>query len=188
MKLSMLVFTVISFGLTRAGFAADNYSDWAAQGYRWINVDGLRAGISQEGVLRHTGHRTDTEEVELAESVRAYYLIPGTLARVIQNDPARGMSQIRLAGITRDLWTYTKYLSKRPIVDPYGIVETPENAGIILSGTTERITLPQHSDVKRDLDSIRSELPAGSPSPAPSISPVSSTESRTIRIEMNQQK
>ena len=188
MKVSMLVFTVISFGLTRAGFAADNYSDWAAQGYRWINVDGLRAGISQEGVLRHTGHRTDTEEVELAESVRAYYLIPGTLARVIQNDPARGMSQIRLAGITRDLWTYTKYLSKRPIVDPYGIVETPENAGIILSGTTERITLPQHSDVKRDLDSIRSELPAGSPSPAPSISPVSSTESRTIRIEMNQQK
>jgi hypothetical protein len=188
MKLSMLVFTVISFGLTRAGFAADNYSDWAAQGYRWINVDGLRAGISQEGVLRHTGHRTDTEEVELAESVRAYYLIPGTLARVIQNDPARGMSQIRLAGITRDLWTYTKYLSKRPIVDPYGIVETPENAGIILSGTTERITLPQHSDVKRDLDSIRSELPASGPSPVPSISPVSSTESKTIRIEMNQQK
>ena len=188
MKLSMLVFTVISFGLTRVAFAADNYSDWAAQGYRWINVDGLRAGISQEGVLRHTGHRTDTEEIELAESVRAYYLIPGTLAQVIQSDPAKGMSQIRLAGITRDLWTYTKYLSKRPIVDPYGIVETPENAGIILGGTTESINLPQHPDVKRDLDSIRSELPAGSPSPAPSISPVSSTESRTIRIEMNQQK
>jgi hypothetical protein len=188
MKLSMLVFTVISLGLTRVAFAADKYSDWAAQGYRWINVDGLRAGISQEGVLRHTGHRTDTEEIELAESVRAYYLIPGTLAWVIQSDPAKGMSQIRLAGITRDLWTYTKYLSKRPIVDPYGIVETPENAGIILGGTTESIYLPQHPDVKRDLDSIRSELPAGSPSPAPSISPVSSTESRTIRIEMNQQK
>ena len=132
--------------------------------------------------------RTDTEEIELAESVRAYYLIPGTLAQVIQSDPAKGMSQIRLAGINRDLWTYTKYLSKRPIEDPYGIVETPENAGIILSGITERITLPQHPDVKRDLDSIRSELPASGPSPAPSISPVSSTESRTIRIEMNQQK
>src|ERR1700751_5987096 len=149
MKLSMLVFTVISFGLTRAGFAADNYSDWAAQGYRWINVDGIRAGISQEGVLRHTGHRSDTEEVELAESVRAYYLITGTLARVIQNDPGKGMSRIRLAGSTRDLWTYRKYLSKRPITDPYGSVETPENAGIILTAT-ERIDLPQHPDVKRD--------------------------------------
>jgi hypothetical protein len=188
MKLSMLVFTVFSFGLTRAAFAADNYSDLAAQGYRWINVDGLRAGISQEGVLRHTGHRTDTEEVELAESVRAYYLIPGTLARVIQNDPGKGMSQIRLAGITRDLWTHTKYLSSRPITDPYGIVETPENAGIILTGTTERIDLPQYPDVKRDLDSIRSELPTSGPSPAPSINPVSSTEFRTMRIEMNQQK
>jgi hypothetical protein len=188
MKLSMLVFTVISFALTRAAFAADNYSDWVAQGYRWINVDGLRAGISKEGVLRHTGHRTDTEEVELAESVRAYYLIPGTLARVIQNDPAKGMSQIRLAGITRDLWTYTKYLSKRPIVDPYGIVETPENAGIIETAKTERIDLPQHPDVKRDLDSVRSQLPTSGPAPAPSISPVSSIESGTIRIEMNQQK
>jgi hypothetical protein len=187
MNLSMLVFTVISFGLARAAFAADDYSVWAAQGYRWISVDGLRAGISKEGVLRHTGHRTDTEEVELAESVRAYYLIPGTLAKVIQNDPAKGMSQIRMAGITRDLWTYTKYLSKRPITDPYGIVETPENAGIILTGT-ERIDLRQHPDVKRDLDSVRSELPASGPSPAPSISPVSSTEFRTIRIEMNQQK
>jgi hypothetical protein len=97
------------------------------------------------------------------------------------------MSQIRLAGITRDLWTYTKYLSNRPISDPYGIVETPENAGIILTGTTERIDLPQHPDVKRDLDSIRSELPTTG-RPAPSISPVSSTEFGTIRIEMNQQK
>jgi hypothetical protein len=188
MKLSMLVFTVISFGVTGAAFAADNYSVWAAQGYRWINVDGLRAGISQEGVLRHTGHRTDTEEVELAESVRAYYLIPGTLARVIQNDPGKGMSQIRLAGITRDLWTYTKYLSKRPIADPYGIVETPENAGIILIGNSEKIDLPQHPDVKRDLASVSTELPASGPSPAASINPVSSTEFRTIRIEMNQQK
>ena len=67
----------------------------------------------------------------MVENLQAYYLIPGTLARVIQDDHADGMSEIRLAGITRPLWTYTKYLSARPIDDTYGTVETPDNAGLV---------------------------------------------------------
>jgi hypothetical protein len=67
----------------------------------------------------------------MVENLQAYYLIPGTLARVIQDDHANGMSAIRLAGITRPLWTYTKYLSARPIHDTYGTVETPDNAGMV---------------------------------------------------------
>ena len=44
----------------------------------------------------------------MVESLRAYYLIPGTLARVIRDDYANAMSEILLAGILTPLWTYTK--------------------------------------------------------------------------------
>jgi hypothetical protein len=44
---------------------------------------------------------------------------------------ANDMSEILLAGITRPLWTYTKFLSARPIRDTYGTVETPDNAGLV---------------------------------------------------------
>jgi hypothetical protein len=67
----------------------------------------------------------------MVENLQAYYLIPGTLARVTQDDHANGMSEILLAGITRSLWTYTRFLSARPIRDTYGTVETPDNAGLV---------------------------------------------------------
>jgi hypothetical protein len=41
------------------------------------------------------------------------------------------MSEILLGGITRPLWTYTKYLTARPIRDTYGIVETPATSGFV---------------------------------------------------------
>jgi hypothetical protein len=188
MKLRMLVFTVISFGLTCAALAADNYSDLAAQGYRWITIDGPYAGTSQEGAQRITSHRTDAAELQMVESLQAYYLITGTLVQVVQDDAAKGMSQIRLGGITRDLWTYTKYLSKRPIEDPYGVIENPENSGLIPTATAEMSQLPEHPEATRAVHSSLSELPTISAGPTPSISPASPTESRKSRRETNQQK
>jgi hypothetical protein len=70
----------------------------------------------------------------MVENLRAYYLIPGTLALVIQDDHADGMSEILLAGITRPLWTYTKFLTARPVHDTYGVIETPDNAGLVDPG------------------------------------------------------
>jgi len=67
----------------------------------------------------------------MVENLQAYYVVPGTLVQVVQDDPARGMSKIRFGGITRELWTYTKFLSKRPIEDAYGVIENPENSGLI---------------------------------------------------------
>jgi hypothetical protein len=65
----------------------------------------------------------------MVENLQAYYLIPGALARVIQDDRANGMSEILLEKITTSLWTYTKFLTARPIHDTYGVIETPENPG-----------------------------------------------------------
>jgi hypothetical protein len=48
-----------------------------------------------------------------------------------------------MAGIAKDLWSYTKFLSKRPIENAFGVVETPETAGLILAGVTQ---IPGHFD------------------------------------------
>ena len=109
---------------------ATNYNDLVAQGYRWATVDGPYASPSKDDLRQILKEYSEDKELELVEQLRVYYLIPGTIVQVVQNDAASGMSQIRINGIARDLWTLSKFLSRRPVVDPYGVVETPqESAG-----------------------------------------------------------
>ena len=141
MIIGLLVVSVIGLSLTCTTWANDlpslGYSpgipvkDLVAKGYRWVTVNGPYACITEEDVRQITSDHTDFRELHMVENLRASYLIPGTLARIIQDDHANGMSEILLAGIKRHLWTYTKYLSARPIHDTYGIVETPDNAGLV---------------------------------------------------------
>ena len=127
--------TAVSLGLTCTAFA-DNYSDLAAQGYRWATVDGPYACTTERDVQRIAGHRNDLTGLHMVENIRCYYLIPGTIVQVIKEDPARGMSEMRLGSITRSLWTYSRFLSKHPVRDTYGVIETPENSGLIPTGDT----------------------------------------------------
>ena len=118
-------------------FASNRYSekvpveDLVAKGYRWITVDGPYAGATEEEARKIASNRTDFVELQMVEEGRAYHLIPGMLVRVTHDDSANGMSEILLGGITRPLWTYNKFLADRPIRDIYGIVETPDTAGLI---------------------------------------------------------
>jgi hypothetical protein len=141
MKIQMLVICVIGLSLTCTTWASDlpslGYSrrisveDLVAKGYRWVTVNGPYACATEQDLRRITSDHTGLREVHMVENLQAYYLIPGTLARVIRDDHANGMSEILLAGITTPLWTYTKFLTVRPIHDIYGIVETPDNAGLV---------------------------------------------------------
>jgi len=167
MKLRILVFFGISFGLTYTAFAAD-YSALAAQGYRWVTIDGPYACLSQEDVKKITNHHTDETELQMVDDLQAYYLIPGAIAQVVQDDPASGMTQVRFGGITRDLWTYTKFLSKRPVEDPYGVIETPENSGLIPTATTGTTEIPVES----------APTPTVNANPTPSVSPALPPHSR----------
>jgi len=144
MKIRLLVFTLLGLGLTCAA-RADNYGDLAAKGYRWVTVDGPYACPTEQEVRHVTGDPTDATELGMVEDGTAYYLIPGTLVQVVQDDPANGMSQILLGGITRALWTYTKYLTARPIHDTYGIVETPATSGFIDPTDVGGAAIPQTS-------------------------------------------
>ncbi len=91
------------------GALADKYDDLAAKGYRWVTVDGPYGYFSRDDLRQIGIHRREGKEFELIEQLRAYYLIPGTVARVIQNDTASGMSQIQLDGVRRPIWTFTRH-------------------------------------------------------------------------------
>jgi hypothetical protein len=141
MKIGLLVVSVIGLSVTCTTWANDlpslGYSpglpvkDLVARGYRWVNVNGPYACVTEQDVRQITSDHTDLRELHMVENLQAYYLIPGALARVIQNDYANGMSEILLTGITTPLWTYTKFLTARPIQDTYGVIETPDNAGLV---------------------------------------------------------
>jgi hypothetical protein len=143
MKIKMLVIFVIGFGWIGTTWADDlprmGYSDripvkeLAAKGYRWVTVNGPYACPTEQEVQQVTSDHSDLAELNLVEK-GAYYLIPGTLVRVVRDDPANGMSEILLGGITEPLWTCTRFLTSRPIRNTYGIVETPDTAGLIEPG------------------------------------------------------
>ena len=113
----------------------DKYSDLVAKGYRWITADGLYACVSRDDVRRMVNNPTspagDEVELKMVEQVKAYYLMPGTIVQVTEDDPSSGLSKIRMAGITVDLWTLTRFLSKDTVKDTYGVIETPETSGLI---------------------------------------------------------
>jgi hypothetical protein len=144
MKIRMLVVYVIGLSLIGITWADDlpkmgyasgrSVTDLVAKGYRWVTVDGPYACAKEQEVRQITSSRTDLTELSLVEAGDAYYLIPGTLIRIMQDDQVNGMSEILLGGISKPLWTYTKFLSARPVRDIYGIVETPDTAGLIEPG------------------------------------------------------
>jgi hypothetical protein len=143
MNAKNVVFGAFVFGLTSAALAA-NDNEPAAQEYRWVVIDGPYACPSKEDLRQITKHHTDETELQMVDELRSYYLISGTIVQLVQEDSALGMSQIHLGGITRDLWTFTQFLSKRPLRDPYGVIETPEASGLVseeamrVSDTSER--------------------------------------------------
>src|SRR5262249_52595547 len=136
MKSLISFITAVGLGLTCTVLGADNYSALAAQGYRWVTINGPYACNTEQDVERIAAHHTDAIELQVVENIECYYLIPGTIVHVIKEDPARGMSQMRLGSITRPLWTYTRFLSKHPVEDTYGVIETPENSGLIPTADT----------------------------------------------------
>jgi hypothetical protein len=131
MKVSaILSITAAVIGLTSAGLTA-NYDDLAAKGYRWVTIDGPYGCPAKDDLQQIVKKPTDETELQMIKQHRAYYLLRGDIVKLIQEDPASGISRIHVAGITTDLWTPTKFLSKRPVENAFGVVETPETSGLV---------------------------------------------------------
>jgi hypothetical protein len=116
--------------------SADPYKDLAAQGYRWVIVDGPYACPSKDDLREITRHRTDRMELEMVQDLRAYYLIRGVIIQVVQEDAVSEMSEIHLPGRPRTFWTLTRFLSRSPIKDTFAVVETPTTSNLLLEGQT----------------------------------------------------
>ena len=130
--------SIVATGIALTASARD-YHDLVAAGYRWVKIDGPYACATKEDLVEITRDPSDLNELHMVEGVRAYYLIQGALVKVIQLDASADLAQIRVAGITIDLWTYNKFLSMRPIKDAYAVIETPETSGLILENTSAEI-------------------------------------------------
>ena len=128
--LTMFLAPMVAVGMASTVSARD-FRDLVAEGYRWVKIDGPYACPTKEDLREITRNPSDLNELHMVEGVRAYFLIQGALVKIIGEDRRSGMVQIQAAGITIDLWTYNKFLSKYPIKDAYAAIETPETSGLI---------------------------------------------------------
>jgi hypothetical protein len=153
--------------------SANKYDDLVAKGYRWATADGPYACVAKEDVRRMANNPGDSVILKMVEQVKVFYLTPGTIVQVTEEDSHAGTSKIRMAGITIDLWTLTSFLTKHPIKDTYGVVETPETSGLIPSAPPVLDAGPSPTP-SFDASPTPSASPASSASPTPSASPETS--------------
>src|ERR1700736_4219498 len=162
MKVPILLAVAVAAMTLASTASANKYDELVAKGYRWATADGPYACVAKEDVRRMANNPGDSVVLKMVEQVKAFYLTPGTIVQVTEEDSHTGTSKIRLAGITVDLWTLTSFLSKHPIKDTYGVVETPETSGLIPSASPVLDAGPTPSP---------SFSPEASPSPEASTSP-----------------
>ena len=171
--ITILAGSAAAIALTSSALG-DKYSDLVAKGYRWAIADGLYACVSKDDVRRMVNNPGDEIELKMVEEVKAYFLIPGTIVQVTEDDPSSGLSQIRMAGITVDLWTPTRFLSKHAVKDTYGVVETPETSGLIPTAASAIDTGPT-PEVGFSPVPDTSTSPGTSPAPGASPTPTPET-------------
>jgi len=109
---------------------ATDFKALAEQGYRWVRVNGPYATPNKNDAAKLAGAKNASSDIELQDKAHAYFLLPGMLVFVLENDTAAGLSRVRASGIVVDLWTETKYLSSQPLKDSYGVTETPDSSGL----------------------------------------------------------
>ena len=151
MRVAIIVLAAVTVVLGSTA-SADPYKDFTAQGYRWVAVDGPYACPSKNDLQEITTHRTDLLEVKMVSDLRAYYLIRGVIVQVVQEDAASGMSKVHLPGGFKTFWTLKRFLSKSPVKDPFGLVETPTTSSMTLQGQTMPSPTP-----KADADALNQQ-------------------------------
>jgi hypothetical protein len=167
------IFAVAAAAITlTSGALGDEYRDLVAEGYRWVTADGLYACVSKDDVRQMVNNPSspagDEVALKMVEEVRAYYLIPGTIVQVVENDASSGLSEIRMAGITVDLWTLTRFLTEHAFKDTYGVIETPTTSGLIPTAVSAIDAGPTPTP---DFGPMPDTSPIPNMSPIPEVSP-----------------
>ena len=141
MRVLTIILAAVAAGLAPTALA-DPYKDLAAQGYRWVSVDGPYACRSKDDLREISRHRTDLIELKMIQEGRAYFLIQGQIVQIDQEDAVAGMSQIHVPGHPMKVWTLTRFVSREPIRDASGIFETLTTLNMV---PTEQMGIPAAS-------------------------------------------
>jgi hypothetical protein len=164
MRVPTIVLAAATIGLGSTA-SADPYKDLATQGYRWVIVDGPYACPSKDDLREITRHHTDRIELEMVQNLRAYYLIRGTIIQVVQEDAASGISEVHLPGGFRTFWTVTRFLSRSPIRDTFGVVQTPTTSDLLLQGQTVVASPTPSEPPKTDAGALNQQDATPTPRP-----------------------
>ena len=145
---------------------ADKYRDLAAKGYRWVTTDGPFACRSKDDLQRLITNQSDENRLRMVSRGGVYYLIRGVIVQVLQEDKASGLSQVHWDGVTMNLWTPSRFLSKRPVLNILGTIATPTQAiGVNRSDIDTRLDVsPTPSPIATPTRSEAAE-PGASPTP-----------------------
>ena len=158
---SLALFCLVAAATVTTATATD-FKALAEQGYRWVRVNGPYGTPNKNDAAKLAGAKSASTDIELQDKTHAYFLVPGMLVFVLENDTAAGLSRIRTSGIVVDLWTETRYLSAEPLKDSYGVTETPDSTGLGHLGSPT----PNPSPTAGDASLIANPLLSPSPSPA----------------------
>jgi hypothetical protein len=163
---SLALFCLLLATTVTAATATD-FKALAEEGYRWVRVNGPYATPNKNDAAKLADAKNASSDVELQDKTHAYFLLPGMLVFVLENDTAAGLSRVRASGIVVDLWTETKYLSDHPLKDSYGVTETPDSSGLGHLGSPTPSPSP-NSDASLLNPATEGPNPLLSPSPTPS--------------------
>jgi hypothetical protein len=173
MKRPIILGFVVAAATVASTALGGKYDDLTEKGFRWATADGPYAAVSKDDAHVVANHPGDHAILQMVEQVKVFYLTPGMIVQVTEEDPRTGTSKIRMAGITSDLWTLTKFLSKRPVKDTYGVIETPENSGLIPTSTNAIDAGP--TPTPPPFGPVLGTSPGPEISPAPDANPAPST-------------
>ena len=145
---------------------ADKYADLVKQGYRWVTTDGPFACASKDDLQRIIRNRSDENILRMVSQGGVYFLIRGAIVRVVQEDKALGLSQVHWDGIVGDLWTPSKFLSTRPILNILGTIATPTQAiGVTNSDVNSQLDVTATPGATATPTHGEAAEPAASPTP-----------------------
>ena len=158
----LALFCLITAGMVTTATATD-FKALAEEGYRWVRVNGPYATPNKNDAAKLAEAKSASSDVELQDKTHAYFLLPGMLVYILENDSAAGLSRVRASGIVVDLWTETRFLSTQPVKDSYGVTETPDSSGLGHLGSPS--PSPSPSANAGDANLLANPLLSPSPSP-----------------------
>jgi hypothetical protein len=93
--LRKLSIAALLIGMQTPVLSSNNYEDLVTEGYRWVNIDGPYASKFEDDAQRLSENPTRDIKLQLLRAGSVYYLIEGSIVKVLRTDSRMGMAEIQ---------------------------------------------------------------------------------------------